>query len=104
MAKVSAAAFRRGLRFRSHLPEECAASECSLLCDDMARLGLTRALIDPTVVTTYHHHAKAALHSGVRPNRHWSNVTGIRATAWADVVAAPPIDWQDPQVREHFCM
>lgn len=99
MAKVTAAAFARGLRFRDHEPGECAASECSLLCDDMARVGLRRALVDPAVATTYHHAAKAALHSGAARNGVWSNVTGIRAAAWADVAAAPRIDWRDPQVR-----
>ncbi|KAI8471244.1 MAG: cryptococcal mannosyltransferase 1-domain-containing protein [Monoraphidium minutum] len=53
MARVTAEAFRRGLRFRAHEPGECAASECSLLCDDMARVGLRRAVIDPLWRVSY---------------------------------------------------
>ena len=34
---------------RSHQPGECAASECSLLCDDFTRLGLHRFVLDPGV-------------------------------------------------------
>jgi len=51
MARVAAQPFAEGLRFRTHLEGECAASECSLLCDDLHRLGYRRALVDPTVRT-----------------------------------------------------
>ncbi len=99
MAKVSSAPFHRGVRFRSHQPDECMASECSLLCDDLARVGFRRALIDPQVVTTYHHHAKAALYT--RPG-HWSNITGIRAASWREVAAAPGIDWSKEEWRVDY--
>ncbi|KAF8056110.1 DEGP9 [Scenedesmus sp. PABB004] len=42
-----------GLRFRAHLPGECAGSEASLLCDDLSRLGLTHAVLDPGVRLAY---------------------------------------------------
>jgi len=47
---------------RSALPGECRASECSLLCDDFHRLGFSRMMIDPVVVTAYkHHHAQVGI-------------------------------------------
>ncbi|KAL6759705.1 cryptococcal mannosyltransferase 1-domain-containing protein [Haematococcus lacustris] len=51
---LNAEPFRqRGLQFRAHGPGECAASECSLMCDDFWRLGYSRALVDPSVRQTY---------------------------------------------------
>lgn len=41
------------LRFRSHAEGECAASECSLLCDDLRRVGRGRVVVDPGVRVTY---------------------------------------------------
>lgn len=92
MAKIRAETFQRGLRFRTQMPAECMASECSLMCDDMHRLGLRRAVVDPNVVTTYHYHHKAHLlnHPGL-----WSNITGIKPTTWAEVATASPIDWHN---------
>lgn len=34
---------------RGHAEGECAASECSLLCNDFLRLGFRRMLVDPGV-------------------------------------------------------
>lgn len=51
MARVSAAPFAAGLRFRKHLEGECRASECTLLCDDLHRMGFRRAVVDPSVRT-----------------------------------------------------
>ena len=36
-------------RHRGHKKNECAASECSLLCNDFLHLGLRRMLVDPGV-------------------------------------------------------
>ncbi|WIA43651.1 hypothetical protein OEZ86_010090 [Tetradesmus obliquus] len=47
LAVLSAAPFLQGLRFRAQQPGECRASECSLLCDDFARLGLAHVVMDP---------------------------------------------------------
>ncbi|GBF96977.1 hypothetical protein Rsub_09774 [Raphidocelis subcapitata] len=90
MAKVRAEAFAaRGLRFRSHEPGECMASECSLLCDDLARVGLGRALMDPAVVTAYNARGAAAVASPAA----WSAVSGVAAQPWGAVAAAGRIDW-----------
>jgi hypothetical protein len=43
----------QGLRFRTNVVTECAASECSLLCDDFHRLGYKRVLLDPSVRVGY---------------------------------------------------
>ena len=71
----------------------------SLLCDDMARVGLRRAVCDPNVATTYGWEARAALADD--PSR-WERDTGIRRTSWAESAEAP-IDWDDPQVRDWRC-
>jgi hypothetical protein len=62
----------------------------------MARTGLRRAVVDPNVVTTYAHAARAALADPAAPRR-WQGATGIRQTTWAEVAAAPAIDWGDAQ-------
>ena len=38
---------------RSHKKGECAASECSLLCNDFLRLGYNRMVVDPAVRQAY---------------------------------------------------
>lgn len=53
LAVLSAAPFVQGLRFRAQQPGECRASECSLLCDDFARLGLAHVVMDPGVRLAY---------------------------------------------------
>ncbi|MEW5315549.1 MAG: hypothetical protein WDW38_006970 [Sanguina aurantia] len=47
MVVLSMKPFAEGLRFRSHMEGECAASECSLLCDDMHRMGYNDMVMDP---------------------------------------------------------
>ena len=44
---------QHGVRFRSHLPGECSASECSLMCDDFHRLGFRGFVMDPNVRVAY---------------------------------------------------
>ncbi|GFR51138.1 hypothetical protein Agub_g13493 [Astrephomene gubernaculifera] len=44
---------RRAVQFREHVEGECSASECSLLCDDMWRLGYDDVIMDPNVRVTY---------------------------------------------------
>jgi len=54
LAAIGAAPFvELGLRFRGALPGECRASECSLLCDDLQRLGRRRVVVDPGVRVAY---------------------------------------------------
>lgn len=54
LAVMTAAPFlSHGVRFRSHQPGECAASECSLVCDDLHRLGYSHVVMDPAVRLAY---------------------------------------------------
>ncbi|MEW5297786.1 MAG: hypothetical protein WDW36_000970 [Sanguina aurantia] len=53
MVVLSMKPFAEGLRFRSHMEGECAASECSLLCDDMHRMGYNDMVMDPGVRVAY---------------------------------------------------
>ncbi|GIL85980.1 hypothetical protein Vretifemale_14254 [Volvox reticuliferus] len=54
LAVINAEPFvRKILDFREHREGECAASECSLLCDDMWRLGYDNMIMDPNVRVTY---------------------------------------------------
>jgi alpha-1,3-mannosyltransferase len=56
---LAAEPFRRGVRVRSHVEasssssSECRASECSLLCEDFARLGFDRVVVDAGVQVAY---------------------------------------------------
>jgi hypothetical protein len=61
LAVLSAAPFLNGLRFRAQQPGECQASECSLLCDDFARLGLGHVVMDPGVRLAYEAEQLASL-------------------------------------------
>lgn len=38
---------------RSHQGDECAASECTLMCDDYHRLGFSSVVVDPSVQLAY---------------------------------------------------
>ena len=71
---------------RGHEKGECAASECTLLCNDFQRLGYSRIIVDPSVRLAYAHRDAQDVHSA-------RFVKGIRLTDWADMQAAPPIDW-----------
>ncbi|GIL63118.1 hypothetical protein Vafri_17243 [Volvox africanus] len=54
LAVINAEPFvQKVLDFREHREGECAASECSLLCDDMWRLGYDNIIMDPNVRVTY---------------------------------------------------
>jgi len=41
---------------------ECRASECSLLCHDLHRLGYGKIVVDPGVQLAYEHWDAAGLH------------------------------------------
>ncbi|WIA09174.1 hypothetical protein OEZ85_008585 [Tetradesmus obliquus] len=58
LAKVRGAAFAAGLRFRTALQGECSTTETSLLCDDLARAGFSRSVLDPGVRTSAQLHTK----------------------------------------------
>ena len=44
---------QNGIRFRSHDPNECAASECSLMCRDFYMNGYRKVVVDPAVRVAY---------------------------------------------------
>ncbi len=86
---------------RSHGDGECAASECSLLCNDLLRRGGDRFLMDPGVRVGY---AIPEARDLGRADR-----VGLRNSSWADVGASPAVDWgrlraaQHPQVESALC-
>ena len=70
---------------RPHQAGECAASECSLLCNDLLRRGAARFLMDPGVRVAYTHREAADL---------WrSDRVGLQNSSWADVLASEPVEW-----------
>ncbi|WIA40022.1 hypothetical protein OEZ86_013446 [Tetradesmus obliquus] len=90
---LAAEPFRRGVRFRSHIQPssssssssssskpECRASECSLLCDDFARLGFERVVVDAGVQVAYDW--------GLAREMMAAGVEGVGQSTWAQVKAA----------------
>lgn len=61
----------------------------------MHRLGLRRTLVDPIVTTTYKQIIKAKIHETPKLAT-YAKLGGIKITPWADVAAAPRLDWGDP--------
>ena len=53
LAVFDAAPLQQGLRFRASEVGEADVSECSLFCNDLKRLGYSRALVDPSVRVAY---------------------------------------------------
>jgi hypothetical protein len=102
MVALPAAPFREGgLRMRAAAPGggECAASECSLLCNDLLRLGHARFLVDPAVRLAYTPADAAQVGDpGV--------VLGMPApAAWGVLsagAAAPPLDWGAAPARRPY--
>ncbi|KAL3140543.1 hypothetical protein ABBQ32_005123 [Trebouxia sp. C0010 RCD-2024] len=78
---------KHNLRFRMHQEGECAASECSLVCNDFQRLGYRSILVDPGVRQAYDPMDAKELYNNV-------SLGCLPYTAWADVVAAPAINWE----------
>ncbi|WIA15600.1 hypothetical protein OEZ85_002227 [Tetradesmus obliquus] len=83
---LAAEPFKRGLRFRSHIGKgsssgnECRASECSLVCDDFARLGFDRVVVDAGVQVAYKW--------GLAREMMAAGVEGIGQSTWAQIKAA----------------
>ncbi len=71
---------------RGHEKGECAASECTLLCNDFQRLGYNKVVVDPSVRLAYNH-------KDAQDVRKEQFVKGVRLTDWADIQSAPAIDW-----------
>jgi alpha-1,3-mannosyltransferase len=84
LAVLRAAPFSAGVRFRAHGAGECAASECSLLCDDFWRGGHRRFVMDPAVRVAYRALAARKLHGAA--------VRGLPAGPARPV--APPVPWE----------
>jgi alpha-1,3-mannosyltransferase len=73
---LNPAPFRAGLRFRAHQLGECSASECSLLCNDMHRLGFKDIVVDPSVRVAHNKGMFVRLHiEGHEPQYHAYNST-----------------------------
>ena len=62
-----------GLRFRTHAPYECGASECELFSRDMWAIGRRRILMVPSVMTAYVFRTFVAVNDrrNFRPLRKW---------------------------------
>jgi alpha-1,3-mannosyltransferase len=82
MAVLRAAPLRAGLRFRAHRAGECRASECSLLCDDLHRLGYSDVVVDPGVRTAY-----KLVHA---EDLYIESQVPLRVAGWREVAAAVP--------------
>lgn len=80
---------RKAAQRLASLPEagECDASECSLLCDDLVRLGKKDVVVDPGVRVAYFWAVSRELAAG--GGEMW------RPTKWADVEATIKVDEDD---------
>ncbi|KAK9812593.1 hypothetical protein WJX72_000003 [[Myrmecia] bisecta] len=86
---------RQSLRVRMHREGECAASECSLVCNDMLRMGYSKFLVDPGVRQAYRHRDAVDLYDP-------AFVVGMKTTQWADVVRGAQIDWDLVPLRPYY--
>lgn len=82
-------------RCRGHKKGECAASECSLLCNDFLRLGYSKFIVDPNVRMAYTQVDALDVHKA-------EFVKGVRATDWADVQSSSRIDWTLTPHRPYY--
>lgn len=70
---------------RAHEAGECAASECSLLCNDLLRQGRSRFLIDPNVRLAYEWREAQDLGR--------SHAVGLISSTWALATASMDATW-----------
>ncbi|KAK9820093.1 hypothetical protein WJX72_006049 [[Myrmecia] bisecta] len=83
---LNAAPFRQqNVTFRAHVEGECAASEISLLCEDLLRAGYQRVIVDPAVRQAYTVADARVLYT--------ERLGFIPYIPWSAVEAAPPIDY-----------
>jgi hypothetical protein len=86
LAKVRAEPFRQGLRFRAQQDGECKTSDrASLLCDDLHRLGFSRALVDSGVLVTRQLELSAKLSNTVKQA---NRMPYVRRSRWVEVQGA----------------
>ncbi len=69
-----------------HKEGECAASECSLVCNDLQRMGYRKIIVDPGVRQAYDAVDAKDLYNNV-------SVSGLHFATWGEVQAAKAIDW-----------
>lgn len=72
---LAAEPFRKGVRFRMHREGECRASECTLVCEDFARLGFERVVVDAGVQVAYDWHLAREMMAGEGV---WGSVCGLK--------------------------
>ncbi|GMH32524.1 hypothetical protein BSKO_00358 [Bryopsis sp. KO-2023] len=96
MVVLNAKPFHEGLKFRAHLPNECATSECVLMCHDFARMGYKSVLIDPGVRSAYTFEDAMDLYST-------RMVEQIPVTSWGDVLASEKLELVEvPENTKNF--
>lgn len=69
-----------------HKEGECAASECSLVCNDLQRMGFRKFIVDPSVRQAYNVPDAQLLYSK-------TSVLQLPLRRWSFVQNAPAIDW-----------
>lgn len=69
-----------------HQQGECAASECSLVCNDFQRLGYRSILVDPGVRQAYEVLDAIDLYNN-------KSVPDLPYISWAEVAGAPAVNW-----------
>ena len=90
LAKMSAEAFNRGLRFRGPFVDEWPSSETSLMCDDLHQMGLGQVVLDPGVRTSSNYSTQAMFHRDKFPFFYY---TKWESTAWFDVHPMMPLGY-----------
>jgi hypothetical protein len=90
LAKLRGAALAAGLRFRGALQGECSTTETSLLCDDLARAGFNRSVLDPGVRTSAQLHTKRLFEQRCFPFFYY---TKWKTTSWFDVQPLLPLPY-----------
>eukprot|EP00884_Botryococcus_braunii_P015546 jgi/Botrbrau1/2675/Bobra.0203s0021.2 len=83
------------LRMRMHREGECAASECTLLCNDLLRLGYQRFVVDPGVRQAYRPRDVKVLYDS-------DFVQGVPVTDWADILHSRPVNWRMTGLRPYY--
>lgn len=83
MVVLNAVPFQQGLRFRTHQPNECATSECILICQDFQRLGLQRVIVDPGVRQAYDFVGAQSVYTDM--------VQQLPVLSWSEVLKSEPM-------------
>ncbi|KAK9807875.1 hypothetical protein WJX72_011849 [[Myrmecia] bisecta] len=91
---LDAEPFRQGIRFRAHDPDECSASEVSLMCEDFQRAGHGQMIVDPGVRQAYTVEDAAELYG--------ERVGFIPPTTFKEMKAAPPISYEYVPQKTHI--